>query len=146
MTRTLLVLSVALGGLVNGCTTPYRGDPTQATVEVTTTGPCGELGEVAIVTGDTPEATEQRASHEFYTATSKDCDPSRPLATLVVVPGGASASVIVIAAPSGGRVAQCKPPLYQGGCIVERRSFAFIENASLTVPNLARRQLPRRSV
>jgi hypothetical protein len=133
--RRLIVLvgvvlgAVGIAGLAEGCRAP-----TQATIEVTTSAQCSELGEVAIVVSGAQEESEMRAARGFYAAEASHCDPAtRSFGTLVVVPGGSRAAVIVLAAPTGHPLSECVPPRYPG-CIVVRRGFGFIDNASLTIP------------
>jgi hypothetical protein len=107
--------------------------PTQAMVTVTTTGPCSELGDVAIVATGDPATSESRVAGGFYAAQTKQCDAANTVGSLVVTPGGSRAVVIVITALPGQQLSTCTPPDYKG-CIVARRAFSFIDNLTLDIP------------
>jgi hypothetical protein len=68
----------------------------------------------------------------FFAATTKECDASGKIGTLVVTPGGAGAAVVVVLGLDRDPY-HCAPPGY-AGCIVARREVGFAEHASLSVP------------
>jgi hypothetical protein len=126
---TCVIGSVALSGACQ--------DPTQVTLSIETNARCADLKGVNIIVGKEPRETEDRAITRFASTVTDACTPSPSgngghIGTLVVTPGEDRGSILVIAgflSPASS----CVPPLYQG-CIVARRTFAFIDHASLRLP------------
>ncbi len=129
---TLALAFVGLAGS-EGCRTP-----TQITVELRTFGdlPCASLKGVAIVVARTREDAEAKLKQGSYSAEVPRgiCDPDgRTIGTLVVTPQDSTGAIIVRARISDDPKATCVAPDYVG-CIVARRSFSFIDHASITLP------------
>lgn len=109
------------------------------TVRITTGEKCRDMSRVQTVVGPTPQVTESRFEGRFTTAASDECDPSGFVGTLVITPGGTAGSIVVAA---GVRVGDAPPPNgvdctdreTAKRCIIARRSFAFVEHESLTLP------------
>lgn len=127
------VLLVVAGGYGSeGCRTA-----TQVTVEIRTVGalPCTSLKGVAIAVARTPQDAEDRMRLGAISAEVPrgTCDADgRTLGTLVVTPSDSTGAIVVAARFSDDEKA-CLPPDYKG-CIVARRSFSFIDHASVTLP------------
>jgi hypothetical protein len=121
---------VAMAGSANeGCRTA-----TQVTVEIRTVGalPCTSLLGVAIAVAATPAEAEERMRLGSYSAEvgAATCEANgRTVGTLVITPKGSTAAIVVRARYSE----TCKAPDFVG-CIFSRRSFAFVDHASLTMP------------
>jgi len=129
-TSGTLVGLAALGGGAEGC----RG-PTQVTVEVGSTGiPCASLKGVSIVVARSPQEAEDRMALGSLSAEVARgvCDGAR-VGTLVITPQGPRGAILVVARVSDDPGATCKPPEYKG-CVVARRSFAFVEHVAVTLP------------
>ena len=114
-------------------------EPTQVTIVLTTGEKCGDLSSVQTLVSPDPGATQSRFEQRFTTASTANCEASGFIGTLVVVPGGAGATVLVAA---GVRVsgapppdpASCALPETAKRCIIARRSFAFLDHTSLVLP------------
>ncbi|HSO37387.1 MAG TPA: hypothetical protein VLT33_32905 [Labilithrix sp.] len=79
------------------------------------------------------EAEDRMALGSFSAQVERGaCDGAR-IGTLVITPQGPRGAVLVAARVSDDPTATCKPPDYKG-CIVARRSFAFVDHASVTLP------------
>ncbi len=114
-------------------------EPTQVTVRVTTGNKCSDLSSVELVVGPDQKETQQRFEKQFTTAVTPECDSSGFIGTLVVAPGGNSATIVVaVGVRVGGAPAPeasaCADPTTALSCIIARRSFAFIDHTSLTLP------------
>jgi hypothetical protein len=114
-------------------------EPTQVTVRVSTGTRCSDLSSVELVVGPDQKETQQRFEKQFTTAVTRECDPSGLIGTLVVAPGGHSATIVVaVGVRVGGAPAPepsaCADPKTAQSCIIARRSFAFIDHTSLTLP------------
>lgn len=121
----------AAGPLSGGCKTA-----TQVTVEIKTVGvlSCSDLKGVDVVVAGASIEAEQRTDLGALTASVPrgGCDGERTIGTLVVTPGSARAAIVVVARVDEG--AKCTSKDNYKGCIVARRSFAFVEHAALTLP------------
>lgn len=118
---------------------PGCKDATQATVEIriAKSDLCPKLGGTAIAVGADRADVEARIS-TYVTAETRDCDAaSGSIGSLVVTPGAAGKSAIVVVVAidtSRARSAiDCKPPGY-AGCVVARRFFAFADHKNLRIP------------
>jgi hypothetical protein len=114
-------------------------EPTQVTLRVTSGEPCSSLGGVQIVVGPNPAETQARFEQRTPAAVTRDCDASGLIGTLVVAPGGQSATIVVAAAVRlAGNPApdptSCVDATNAKSCIIARRSFAFLDHTSLTLP------------
>ncbi len=110
-------------------------DATQVTVDIRTLGiPCSSLKGVSIVVARGPQEAEDRMGLGSLSAQVERgvCDGAR-VGTLVLTPSEPRGAILVAARVSDDPAATCKPPLYQG-CIVARRSFAFLDHVSVTLP------------
>ncbi len=130
-----VAVAVAFAGVAGseGCRTP-----TQITVELRTFGdlPCASLKGVAIVVARTREDAEAKMKQGSFSAEVPrgTCDPDgHTIGTLVVTPQDSTGAIIVRARLSDDPKATCAAPDYLG-CIVARRSFSFIDHASITLP------------
>lgn len=124
--------------LVSGAGTGGCQSPTQVTVELRTFGalPCSALKGVSITVAQTPAEAEARMKLQSFSAQVPrgECGPDgRTVGTLVLTPSGEAGAIVVRARISDEPGATCEPPDYKG-CIVARRSFSFIDHASLTLP------------
>lgn len=133
-TSALVVLVVStMGAGAGGCQTA-----TEVTLELRTLGalPCTSLKGVEIVVAQTPRDAEERMKLGSFSAVVArgDCSADgHTIGTLVITPSESTGAVMVRARFSDAPDAKCEPPDYKG-CIVARRSFSFIEHASLTLP------------
>jgi hypothetical protein len=115
-------------------------DATQVTVRITTRERCSDLSGVAVVVGPEQQETQQRFEKGFTTAVTRSCDASGLIGTLVVAPGGAAATIVVAAGVQVGGAtapdpATCADPMVAAkGCIIARRTFAFIDHTSVNLP------------
>lgn len=114
-------------------------EPTQVTLRITTGEKCSELSGVQIVVGSDQRETQQRFETHFTTALTRSCDPSGLIGTLVVAPGGHTATIVVaagvqVAGAPAPDPAACADATTAKSCIIARRSFAFIDHTSLTLP------------
>lgn len=128
-----LVLVLVSGAGTGGCQSP-----TQVTVELRTFGalPCSSLKGVSIAVAQTPAEAEARMKLQSFSAQVPrgECGADgRTVGTLVITPSGEAGAIVVRARISDEPGATCEPPEYKG-CIVARRSFSFIDHASLTLP------------
>jgi hypothetical protein len=125
----LAVVLLAAGAVLapGGCRSP-----TQITLTITTDAPCAGVKGTALTVGSDPLSTETRVKQSFFEATTKECDASGKIGTLVVTPGGEAAAVVVVLGLDRDPKS-CAPPAYEG-CIVARRVVGFAEHASLSVP------------
>jgi hypothetical protein len=113
-------------------------EPTQVILEIDVDIPCSAIRGVEIVVAGNPNASENRAKTPRFASTStRACEANAAgggrIGTLVVTPSGDHAAVIVIAGLGDTAASSCGPPLYKG-CVVARRSFAFIEHVTLRLP------------
>lgn len=115
-------------------------DATQVTVLVTTRTKCGDLSGVELVVGPDQQETQQRFEKSFTTAVTRSCDANGRIGTLVVAPGGKSATIVVAAGVAVGAApapdpATCADPIVASkSCIIARRSFTFIDHRSVDLP------------
>ena len=114
-------------------------EPTQVTVRVSTGARCSDLSSVELVVGPDQKETQQRFENQFTTAVTRDCDASGFIGTLVVAPGGNTATIVVAVGVKVGGAPAPEPSACADGtaaksCIIARRSFAFIDHTSLTLP------------
>jgi len=133
MRATLALLTVSGALLATyGCR-----DATQVTFVLSTDAKitCGSLMGVRItVAGDRVEA-ERRASGDFVTATATCAAPaSQDIGTLVVTPGSSNAAAVVVIAGIATDARNCNEGNKYAGCVVARRSLAFIDHVSSVVP------------
>ena len=89
--------------------------------------------------GPDQKETQQRFENQFSTAVTHDCDSSGLIGTLVVAPGGKTATIVVAVGVKVGGAPAPEPSACADGtaaqrCIIARRSFAFIDHTSLTLP------------
>ncbi len=92
-----------------------------------------------LVVGPDQKETQQRFEKQFSTAVTRDCDASGLIGTLVVAPGGKTATIVVAVGVKVGGAPAPEPSACADGtaaqrCIIARRSFAFIDHTSLTLP------------
>lgn len=110
--------------------------PTQLTLVITSpTVTCGDLKGVLISVAGSREEAERRAGGDFVTASATCADPaSHDVGTLVVTPGssGTAAVIVVVGITTDAR--NCKEATKYKGCVVSRRSIAFLDHVSGTVP------------
>jgi hypothetical protein len=116
-------------------------EPTQVTVRVSTGARCSDLSSVELVVGPDQKETQQRFEKQFTTAVTRDCDASGFIGTLVVAPGGSTATIVVAVGVKVGGAPAPEPSACADGtaaqsCIIARRSFAFIDHTSLMLPVL----------
>lgn len=114
-------------------------EPTQVTVRVSTGARCSDLSSVELVVGPDQKETQQRFEKQFTTAVTRDCDANGFIGTLVVAPGGNTATIVVAVGVKVGGARAPEPSACADGtaaqsCIIARRSFAFIDHTSLTLP------------
>lgn len=137
--RTLLGAAVGLALIaVTGYGSEGCRTPTQVTIELRTVGvlPCTSLKGVSIVVAGNPRDAEERSKAESLSAfvPRGECNADgRTIGTLVVTPSSGTGAILVRARISDAADATCVSPDYKG-CIVARRSFAFIDHASVTLP------------
>lgn len=97
--------------------------------------PCSALrGVDVVVASDLQDADERVALRSLSASVPKgQCDADeRTVGSLVITPSGSRAAITVIARVDEG--ASCTKADNYKGCIVARRSFAFIEHAALALP------------
>lgn len=97
--------------------------------------PCTALRGVDIVVASAAQEAEDRIDLRSLSASVPrgQCDPDgRTIGSLVLTPSGSRAAVTVVARVVDG--APCTKATNFKGCIVSRRTFAFIEHAALTLP------------
>ena len=92
-----------------------------------------------LVVGPDQKETQQRFEKQFSTTVTRDCDSSGLIGTLVVAPGGRTATIVVAVGVKVGGAPAPEPSACADGtaaqsCIIARRSFAFIDHTSLTLP------------
>jgi len=110
---------------------------TQVTLEISLSGVTCKalLGDVQLfVTGDASES-ERRANSGSLTTTAQCSNPeSRDIGTLVITPGesGKAAVIVVVGIRKDART--CTPLNAYDGCVVARRTLAFREHVSATLP------------
>jgi hypothetical protein len=131
--------SLSFGVLASFAVAVSCREPTQVTVRVSTGTKCSELSSVELVVGPDQKETQQRFAKQFTTAVTTDCDASGFIGTLVVAPGGNTATIVVAVGVKVGGAPAPEPSACADGtaaqsCIVARRSFAFIDHTSLTLP------------
>lgn len=108
---------------------------TQITVDIETDVACDQLGGVALYIAG-PDEVESLAAP---TAETTSCDQGR-VGDIVVVPKAADDSRwgLRVVAGVGGPASDCQPPDYVSddgtGCIVARRSMAFLPHQALVLP------------
>ena len=121
--------------------------PTEVTLRITTGEQCSDLAGVQIVVGPDQSETQRRFEIRFTNAVTHDCDANGFVGTLVVAPGGESATVVVAAGVRVGALrlqsTACANPANVKSCIVARRTFSFLAHTSLTLPIRARPALRR---
>ena len=109
-------------------------EPTQLTIDIRVFGdlPCTDVLAVSIVARQDRESAERALAEQKYSTelTRVACDGGS-IGTLVIIPEGERGAVAVVARIEGN--GPCVAPLYQG-CIVARRSFAFVKHHSLSLP------------
>lgn len=137
LVATLAVFATSAMAIAAGV--PGCQDATQATLDIriAKTDLCPKLGGTAIAVGADRDEVEARIS-SYVTADTRDCDPSTgSIGSLVVTPGEAGRSAIVVAVAfdtaRARTAADCKPPAY-AGCVVARRFFAFSDHKNLRIP------------
>jgi hypothetical protein len=105
--------------------------PTKVVLDLRTNLPCSS------VKGTTVGAAADPLSAEASTpaAGSTACAAGGELGTLVVVPRTGDSTRVAVRAILGVTVvpSACKPPEY-AGCVVERRSIAFVSHEELDIP------------
>jgi hypothetical protein len=110
--------------------------PTQVTLDVTYSGPCSDLGGVALIVGTDPYKSEERIVGNVFTTSTSQCTPGTPsrIGTLVITPNenGDRMSIIVLAG-IGKRPEECKASEGYFGCIIARRGLGFVTSTSLTL-------------
>jgi N-acetylneuraminic acid mutarotase len=117
-----------------GCRTP-----TQITIELTTTVPCGTGTQSGALDGTTIRIGRigpGLESHSPVTRTER-CDVgSGRIGSLVVVPSGSKSDEIAmqVVAGVGKTPEQCLLDGFIGGCIVARRALRFVPHESLSLP------------
>ena len=117
-------------------------DPTQITLRITTGEKCSDLTGIQIVVGPSADVTQSRFKERFSAAVTHACSADgaiNVIGTLVVTPGASGGTVVVSAgvnAPGspGPDPADCFDDKVSKQCIIARRSFSFIDHASLTLP------------
>jgi hypothetical protein len=133
--RVALAFGVVAVAVVGGSAVEACRDSTQVTVDLRTLGiACSSLKGVSIVVARSPQDAEDRMALGSFSAQVERgvCDGER-IGTLVVTPEGPRGAIVVAARISDDAGATCKPPAYRG-CIVARRSFAFLDHVSVTLP------------
>ncbi|MBS2013080.1 MAG: hypothetical protein JST00_09345 [Deltaproteobacteria bacterium] len=125
------LLAVGIGAASPACKTA-----TQVTVEIKTVGGllCSDLKGVDIIIAGDPVDAEDRTDLGSLSASVPrgQCKDATTVGSLVVTPGSGRAAVVVVARVDEN--ATCTPKSRYKGCIVSRRSFAFIEHAALALP------------
>jgi hypothetical protein len=107
---------------------------TQATIVLTTSAKCSEIGGIAVTVRDAPQNAEQSVRVHFVSAATQSCAGNGDLGSIAVVPNGSeSAAVVAVAGYGGKRADACTPPEYKS-CIVARRAFRFLEHTNVTIP------------
>lgn len=137
--RRSTALSAGLLGFVAAAVAVSCREPTQVTVSITTGEKCSDISSIQTVVSPDQTQTQARFTEHFTTAASGNCDATGLIGTLVIVPGGQGATILVAA---GVRVAGAPPPDAAScadaetakRCIIARRTFAFLEHSSLTLP------------
>jgi len=114
-------------------------DATQVTVRITTRAKCSDLSGVELVVGPDQTTTQDRFEKRFTTAVTRSCDGDGVVGSLVVAPGGESATIVVAAGVQVGAIpapdpGACGEPANAKSCIIARRSFSFLEHTSLDLP------------
>ncbi len=135
-------MTVGLVGLLAICAAASCRDATEITVRITTAEKCSDLSAVQIIVGPTPADTQQRFTQHFSAAETRACAPSgttNVIGTLVVTPGTHAGTIVVAAGVALGGApapdaASCADAANAKACIIARRSFTFIDHASLTLP------------
>lgn len=125
-----LALALGLTSLASlGCRTP-----TQATVEVTTDVPCGE------VSGTTITVAKLGALESSPPTTAALSCTNGRVGALVVVPSAGRSDEFALRVVTGVKTDPnaCVAPDYKG-CMVARRVLHFIEHTELSIPILMRR-------
>jgi hypothetical protein len=115
---------------------PGCRDATQVTLDVrAVNASCGELRGTSVTVGVEPGDTEQRVGLGYVNASTSACSADGEIGTLVVTPSDPkrAAVVVVVAYGSTSDPTKCTPPAYKG-CIVARRSFAFVDHEGLRLP------------
>ena len=115
---------------------PGCRDATQVTVAVRAEdAKCSELRGTAITVGSEPAATEENVKIGYVSASTNACtDGTGDIGTLVLTPSDAKrAAVVVVVAYDTSDPTKCPPPDYPG-CIVARRSLAFVDHEGLRLP------------
>jgi hypothetical protein len=134
--------AIVLGGLLSLAAAASCQDATQITLKVTTTEKCSQVSGTEIFVGPTGAVAQQRFDTGFSAASTRACAPSgasNVIGTLVVTPGPSTGAIIVAAGVSvngapAPAAADCQNKDTAKSCIIARRSFAFIDHASLTLP------------
>ena len=131
--------SLSFGVLASFAVAVSCREPTQLTVRVSTGAKCSDLSSVELVVGPDQKETQQRFEKQFSTAVTRDCDSSGWIGTLVVAPGGKTATIVVAVGVKVGGAPAPEPSACADGtaaehCIIARRSFTFIVHTSLTLP------------
>ncbi len=114
---------------------------TQVTLDITYAGPCPSALNVGVIaSGDTTQAQERIASKSFTTVTTTctaGANGRSHVGTLVVTPGeGSTRGAIVVVAGIAKPAESCNAIEGFFGCIVARRSFAFVSHAAPHFPIL----------
>ena len=135
----MIVKKVVAGAFVGAAVVAAGAcrSPTQVTFVIDTDLPCDRLQGVAIVVASDARDAMTRADLAAYTTKTIRCESTSRVGTLVVVPGGDTGAITVIA---GLRqpVEGCKVSEGYKGCIAARRTFAFVEHVPLTIPIVLR--------
>lgn len=127
------VIAAVLGG-AGGCR-----EATQVTLDISYGDPCARLRSVGIIATSDALAAEQRAARGEYTTVTASCTDVAGLTsrvgTISVSPGdGKTRAAITIVAGVDTPADQCRPDNRFKGCIVARRSFAFLAHSGPTFP------------
>ena len=141
MKRSWVVIPILLlpWALAQGCRTA-----TQVTLDIRTDVKCIDLQGVDIIATASTDKAENLAGYNVTrtrssTTTASTCTSIggniNQVGTLVVTPDGDRAAIVVVAGV-GVPSETCVPPEYGPNCIVARRSFAFDDHHSATLPIL----------
>lgn len=113
-------------------------DPTQVTLDISYRGPCSDVRGTAIVIGVDPASVEDRVTRNVYTTETTSCSTDGSLSkigSLVVTPSDSSSrGALIVIAGIDKPPSQCKPADGYFGCIISRRSFAFVSHSDLNLP------------
>jgi outer membrane protein assembly factor BamB len=104
--------------------------PTEITLSLSTNVPCAQMQGVTIAVGDASEVETMAPQTE-----TQACSSSGNVGTIVVIPAGSKSAEIDVKVVGGVNrdPTTCTAPSYGTGCIVARRSLAFIPHTPLVL-------------